>query len=68
VGKPVIQRVIDGVAPPGPQAALELRCSSRSLSRTSALVRLVTFLRMRVPAGVKPKLTAPMYRLLDESQ
>ena len=40
-------------------------CRSRSLSRTSVLVRPVTFLRMRVPDGLKPRLTAPMYRFLD---
>jgi len=28
----------------------------------------VTFLRMRVPDGLNPRLTAPTYRFLDESQ
>jgi hypothetical protein len=32
------------------------------------LVRPVTFRRMRVPAGLEPRLTAPTYRFLEESQ
>jgi hypothetical protein len=29
------------------------------------LVRPVTFFRIRVPAGLNPRLTAPMYRFLE---
>ena len=43
-------------------------CSSLSLSRTSVLVRPMTFFRMRVPDGLNPRLTAPTYRFLDASQ
>ena len=43
-------------------------CSSRSLSRTSTLVLPLTFLRIRVPAGLRPRSTAPIYRFRDSSQ
>jgi hypothetical protein len=43
-------------------------CSSLSLSRTSTLVLPLTFLRMRVPAGLRPRSTAPIYRLRDASR
>jgi hypothetical protein len=34
----------------------------------TVLVRPVIFLRIRVPDGLNPRLTAPMYRFLDASQ
>jgi hypothetical protein len=43
-------------------ALAQQESSSRSLSRTSTLVLLLTYLRMRISAGLKPRSTAPMYR------
>jgi len=68
MGETVIERGIDGVAAAEPQAALDLLPQLPELVADLALVRPATFLRMRVPLGLNPKLTAPMYRFLDESQ
>jgi hypothetical protein len=38
------------------------------LSRTSVLVRPLTFFRIRAPEGVKPRLPGPTYRFLDSPQ
>jgi NAD(P)-dependent dehydrogenase (short-subunit alcohol dehydrogenase family) len=66
-GKEIAEKLGDSVSFAPPTLRMRLR-SRRRLSRTSVLLRPLTFFRIRVPEELKPRLTAPTYRLLDLSQ
>ena len=66
--QPVPERVAHGISPARPQPDAQLLVKIPKLVRTSTLVLPLPFLRMRVPVGLKPRSTAPMYRFRDASQ
>ena len=62
--QPVLERVPHGVPPPRPQPALHLLMQVPQLVPDLGLGPADDLLAIRVPAGLNPRLTAPMYRFL----